>query len=170
MRYRPIAAKKNQTKSVKAPFYKQRWVVVLLIVALLVFGWLIFKEWRLEHNKRAAKTQVEQVITTVNDLPGQSVNKEVEDAGCYTGNTKLGKRTVCNYYGERVFRASGNIIDGKKTTSPIKPIQTKKLNITWKGSDIHIDDEIINKGKEINLTISLLHSLLEIIVNKEELK
>ncbi|RZK61220.1 MAG: diacylglycerol kinase [Pedobacter sp.] len=63
-----------------------------------------------------------------------------------------------------------DIIDGKKTIFPIKPIQTKKLSITWKGSDIHIDDEIKNEGKEINLTISLLHSLLEVIVNKEELK
>jgi len=63
-----------------------------------------------------------------------------------------------------------DIAAGKKAGFPIKPILAKTLNITWKGSDIHIDDEIRNEGKEISLTISLLHSLLEIIVNKDGLK
>lgn len=63
-----------------------------------------------------------------------------------------------------------DIAAGKKTEFPIKPILAKTLNITWKGSDIHIDDEIRNEGKEISLTISLLHSLLEVIVNKDGLK
>lgn len=63
-----------------------------------------------------------------------------------------------------------DIAKGKKVNFPIKPILTKNINIMWKGTDIHIDDEIRNEGREISLQISLLHSLLEVIVNKDELK
>ncbi|RDC56162.1 diacylglycerol kinase [Pedobacter chinensis] len=62
-----------------------------------------------------------------------------------------------------------DIAQGKKVTFPIKPIHAKTLNVTWKGSDIHIDDEIRNEEKGISLEISLLHSLLEVIVNKDDL-
>lgn len=61
------------------------------------------------------------------------------------------------------------ISEGKKPVFPIKPIQAKKLSIRWEGKDIHIDDEIRNEADAYQLQISLLHSLLEVIVNKNTL-
>ena len=62
-----------------------------------------------------------------------------------------------------------DIIDGKTPTFPIKPVQAKTLTINWEGKDMHLDDEIKNNANAYEVQIALLHSLLEIIVNRNAL-
>lgn len=62
-----------------------------------------------------------------------------------------------------------NTAKGKDMIFPIKPILAKNIEISWQGSDIHVDDEIYTKEKKYALSISILHSLLEVIVNKNAL-
>jgi len=55
----------------------------------------------------------------------------------------------------------------KEIVFPIKPIRTKKLTISCKGTDAHIDDELIENYKiDTLLSISLLDNLLEIVVKQ----
>ncbi|WP_285055921.1 diacylglycerol/lipid kinase family protein [Pedobacter ginsengisoli] len=51
----------------------------------------------------------------------------------------------------------------KDPVFPIKPIRTKSLSINWKGHDVHGDDQVIKAYDEVNLEISLLDSLLEMV-------
>lgn len=54
-------------------------------------------------------------------------------------------------------------IGSKEPIFPIQPIRTKNLNIQWQGKDIHGDDEVIKITYPVNLKMSMLDSLLEIV-------
>lgn len=71
-------------------------------------------------------------------------------------------RTLMEKYVENI--ASGNYLP-----FPIEPILGKEIDIKWKGEDLHIDDELKTDHKKYKLSISILHSLLEVIVNKDDL-
>jgi len=62
-----------------------------------------------------------------------------------------------------------DIASGKNLPFPIEPILAKEIDIKWKGTDLHIDDERLSDQKKYKLSISILHSLLEVIVNKDTL-
>lgn len=113
MNKKPIT-EKAQSKSTNPPFYKRKWAIIVTITLLLILGWMAFSKISLAYHKNQAKEKVESVIAAVADLPGRSVSSKIEDAGCGTGNIKFGKRTICNYYGERVFIATGDMVQGKK--------------------------------------------------------
>ncbi|MCX2575862.1 diacylglycerol/lipid kinase family protein [Pedobacter sandarakinus] len=72
------------------------------------------------------------------------------------------KRKVMEKYIEEIAK-------GKKPAFPIKPVLAKEIKISWKGKDFHIDDEIINQHKPYELTIGIMHRLIEVIVNKDAL-
>lgn len=61
-----------------------------------------------------------------------------------------------------------DIAKGKNIPFPISSIPAKNISISWEGTDMHIDDTI-KEEESYTLTISILHSLLEVIVNKETL-
>ncbi|MGO4876763.1 diacylglycerol kinase family protein [Pedobacter psychrotolerans] len=61
-----------------------------------------------------------------------------------------------------------DIAKGKNIPFPIASIPAKNISISWEGTDMHIDDTI-KEEESYTLTISILHSLLEVIVNKETL-
>lgn len=61
-----------------------------------------------------------------------------------------------------------DIANGKNIPFPVESIPAKNINISWEGSDMHIDDTI-KEENSYELTISILHSLLEVIVNKHTL-
>lgn len=52
----------------------------------------------------------------------------------------------------------------KEVVFPIKPLRTKKLTISCQGTDVHIDDELIEDQKIVKLNISVLDNLLEIVI------
>ncbi|HMI05562.1 MAG TPA: diacylglycerol kinase family protein [Pedobacter sp.] len=54
-------------------------------------------------------------------------------------------------------------MEQKDPVFPIKPIRTKSLSINWKGYDVHGDDQVIKVYDEVNLEVSLLDSLLEMV-------
>jgi diacylglycerol kinase (ATP) len=51
----------------------------------------------------------------------------------------------------------------KNPVFPVKPIRTKSLRIIWEGTDVHGDDQVIEIKKSVDLEISLLDSLLEMV-------
>jgi len=51
----------------------------------------------------------------------------------------------------------------KEVVFPIKALRTKKLTISYQGTDVHIDDELIEDYKMVKLNISVLDNLLEIV-------
>ncbi len=56
------------------------------------------------------------------------------------------------------------LLQGKKTTFPIKPIVTNKLDLRWEGKRFHIDDQLMDYAGQ-NLCISVLENLIEVVVN-----
>lgn len=62
-----------------------------------------------------------------------------------------------------------NTISGKNVPFPIVPIRTKSLKITWNGKDCHTDDQGMSVLKRKKLSINLMHSLIEVIVENEKL-
>jgi diacylglycerol kinase family enzyme len=54
-------------------------------------------------------------------------------------------------------------MEQKDPVFPIKPIRTKSLRINWKGYDVHGDDQLIKEYDEVDLEVSLLDSLLEMV-------
>lgn len=54
-------------------------------------------------------------------------------------------------------------LNSKEPIFPIQPILTKYLSIQWDGKDVHGDDEVIKISRPVDLKISLLDSLLEMV-------
>lgn len=72
------------------------------------------------------------------------------------------RQPLCNFIADT--------IKGKTSPFPIKPIQTKSLKVKWNGKDCHTDDQRISLLKKKQLSINLMHSLIEVIVENNKLQ
>lgn len=59
-------------------------------------------------------------------------------------------------------------INGKEDTYSFTTLKAKQIQIFWKGSDLHTDDEVIKNDKPTEINIEIQPGLLEFLVTEQE--
>lgn len=109
MNKKPPTTKKTQTKTLKPPFYKQKWVIIVGVIILLIAGWIIYSKISLSNHKKEAKLDAEKVVQIVKQAPGTVVYEDVQDEGCKTGPRGwFSTYTGCSVKGVVVLKNKGN--------------------------------------------------------------